>query len=228
MNAPKYAALSAAAFLVISFSVSLTKAYSKDVPSLPDPATDVRAEKGKQTAVFAGGCFWCTEAVFEPVKGVSDVVSGYAGGSKESAHYNLVSGGGTKHAEVIQIRYDPAQISYGQLLKIFFSVAHDPTTLNRQGPDHGAQYRSEIFYVHDEQKRVAEAYIQQLTAAKSFDQPIVTKISNLIAFYPAEEYHQDFVQRNPMHPYVVVNAKPKIKKLKETFPTLLKGAKAKS
>jgi len=156
------------------------------------------------------------------VKGVTSVTSGYAGGSKETAKYNLVSGGGTQHAESIEIKYDPSQITYGQLLKIFFSVAHDPTTLNRQGPDYGTQYRSHIFYLNDEQKRVAEAYVTQLTDAKSFDKPIVTKISQLPAFYPAEEYHQDFVKRNPMHPYVVVNAKPKLKKLKEQFPSLLK------
>lgn len=222
MHALRYATITTIAFLGISFSVALTKAYSKDAPSLPDPAVDVAAAKGTQTAIFAGGCFWCTEAVFEPVKGVSSVVSGYAGGSKESAKYNLVSGGGTQHAEAIEIKYDPDQITYGQLLKIFFSVAHDPTTLNRQGPDYGPQYRSHIFYVNDDQKRVAEAYVKQLTDAKSFDKPIVTKISQLPTFYAAEEYHQDFVKRNPVHPYVVVNAKPKVKKLKDNFAALLK------
>ena len=221
MHAFKYASLSAIAFLAISISVSLTRAYSKDAPVLPDPAMTAK-ENGQQTAVFAGGCFWCTEVVFEQLKGVNNVVSGYAGGTKESAHYKLVSAGGTQHAEVVQIRYDPTKISYGQLLKIFFSVAHDPTQLNRQGPDYGAQYRSAIFYVTEDQRRVAEAYIQQLTAAKSFDQPIVTKVSPLAAFYPAEEYHQDFVKRNPMHPYVVVNANPKVKKLKELYPTQLR------
>jgi len=217
----KYASLSAVAFLAISISVSLTRAYSKDAPVLPDPDMTAK-ENGQQTAVFAGGCFWCTEVVFEQLKGVNNVVSGYAGGTKESAHYKLVSAGGTQHAEVIQIRYDPTKISYGQLLKIFFSVAHDPTQLNRQGPDYGAQYRSAIFYVTEDQRRVAEAYIQQLTAAKAFDQPIVTKVGPLAAFYPAEEYHQDFVKRNPMHPYVVVNANPKVKKLKDLYPTQLK------
>ena len=221
MHALKYASLSAVAFLAISISVSLTRAYSKDAPVLPDPAMTAK-ENGQQTAVFAGGCFWCTEVVFEQLKGVNNVVSGYAGGTKESAHYKLVSAGGTQHAEVIQIRYDPTKISYGQLLKIFFSVAHDPTQLNRQGPDYGAQYRSAIFYATEDQRRVAEAYIQQLTAAKAFDQPIVTKVGPLAAFYPAEEYHQDFVKRNPMHPYVVVNANPKVKKLKDLYPTQLK------
>ena len=222
MHALRYATITTIAFLGISFSVALTKAYSKDAPTLPDPAVDEQSAKGSQTAIFAGGCFWCTEAVFEPVKRVTSVVSGYAGGSKETAKYNLVSGGGTQHAEAIEIKYDPAQISYGQLLKIFFSVAHDPTTLNRQGPDYGPQYRSHIFYVNEEQKRVAEAYVKQLTDAKSFDKPIVTKISQLPVFYAAEEYHQDFVKRNPAHPYVVVNAKPKVKKLKDNFATLLK------
>jgi peptide-methionine (S)-S-oxide reductase len=222
MHALRYATISAAAFLVISVSVNLTRAYSAGVPDLPDPAIDITDEKGPQTAVFAGGCFWCTEAVFEQLKGVTKVVSGYAGGSKESAKYNLVSSGGTQHAESIQIHYNPSQITYGQLLKVFFAVAHDPTTLNYQGPDHGYQYRSAIFYSNEEQKRVAEAYVKQLTEAKSFAKPIVTKISALPAFYPAEDYHQDFVKNNPNHPYVVVNARPKLKKLKDHFPELLK------
>jgi peptide-methionine (S)-S-oxide reductase len=222
MHALRYATISAAAILAIGLSVNLTRAYSADVPNLPDPAVDIRDEKGPQTAVFAGGCFWCTEAVFEQIKGVTKVVSGYAGGSKESAKYNLVSSGGTQHAESIQIHYNPSQITYGQLLKVFFAVAHDPTTLNYQGPDHGYQYRSAIFYSNDEQKRVAEAYVKQLTDVKAFSKPIVTKISALPAFYPAEDYHQDFVKLNPNHPYVVVNARPKLKKLKDHFPELLK------
>jgi peptide-methionine (S)-S-oxide reductase len=223
MHALRYATISAAAFLAISLSVNLTRAYSADVPNLPDPAVDIKDEKGPQTAVFAGGCFWCTEAVFEQLKGVTKVISGYAGGSKESAKYNLVSSGGTQHAESIQIHYNPAQITYGQLLKVFFAVAHDPTTLNYQGPDHGYQYRSAIFYSNEEQKRVAEAYVRQLTEAKSFSKPIVTKISALPAFYPAEDYHQDFVRLNPSHPYVMVNARPKLKKLRDHFPELLKN-----
>jgi peptide-methionine (S)-S-oxide reductase len=227
MHALRYATISAAAVLAISLSVNLTRAYSADVPNLPDPAIDIKDEKGPQTAVFAGGCFWCTEAVFEQLKGVTKVISGYAGGSKESAKYNLVSSGGTQHAESIQVHYNPSQITYGQLLKVFFAVAHDPTTLNYQGPDHGYQYRSAIFYSNEEQKRVAEAYVKQLTDAKSFGKPIVTKISALPAFYPAEDYHQDFVKLNPNHPYVVVNARPKLKKLKDHFPELLK-AKTKS
>ena len=192
--------------------------------TVPDPAIDVErpAAKAKQTAVFAGGCFWCTEAVFEQIAGVDKVISGYAGGDKKSAHYEMVSSGRTDHAESIQITFDPARISYGQLLKIFFSVAHDPTQLNMQGPDHGRQYRSAIFYTDPEQKRVAEAYIKQLDEAKVFHKPIATQVSELKAFYPAEEYHQDFVKRNPNHPYVVVNAIPKIQKTKKEFPALVK------
>jgi peptide-methionine (S)-S-oxide reductase len=191
--------------------------------SLPDPAVDVNDAKGRQTAVLAGGCFWCTEAVFEPVAGVEKVVSGYAGGKAEQAKYDLVSSGATEHAEVIEITYDPSKITYGQLLKVFFSVAHDPTQLNRQGPDYGRQYRSAIFYKDEEQKKVAEAYIKQLDAAQAFGKPIATVLSPLKGFYPAEGYHQDFVKRNPSHPYVVVNALPKIAKLKKEFPQLVKA-----
>ena len=160
--------------------------------------------------------FGVREAVFEQLKGVTKVVSGYAGGSKESAKYNLVSSGGTQHAESIQIHYNPSQITYGQLLKVFFAVAHDPTTLNYQGPDHGYQYRSAIFYSNEEQKRVAEAYVKQLTEAKSFGKPIVTKISRHPAFYPAEDYHQDFV-RLTQPSLRVVNARPKLKKAERSL-----------
>lgn len=189
---------------------------------LPDPASDVQAGKGDQTAVFAGGCFWCTEAVFEQLAGVKKVVSGYAGGTKETAHYRTVSEGRTDHAESIQVTFDPSKITYGQLLKIFFSVAHDPTQSNRQGPDYGKQYRSAIFYENEEQKKVAEAYVKQLGEAKSFDKPIATVVSQLKGFYPAEDYHQDFVQHNPQHPYVLANAIPKIQKTRKAFPELLK------
>lgn len=192
--------------------------------SFPNPATDEKAPAGKkETAVLAGGCFWGVEAVFESLKGVSDVVSGYAGGSKSTAIYDVVSTGRTGHAESVQITFDPSQITYGQLLKVYFAVAHDPTELNRQGPDTGTQYRSSIFYTNEEQKRVAEAYIQQLTAAKIFHKPIVTKIVPLQAFYPAEEYHQNFIARNPKYPYVVYNDLPKLKNLKEQFPELVKN-----
>lgn len=191
---------------------------------LPDPIVGAErsASSGKETAVLAGGCFWCTEAVMEELAGVEKVVSGYAGGSAQTANYKQVSAGQTDHAEVIEITYDPAKISYGELLQVFFGVAHDPTQLNRQGPDWGRQYRSAIFARGAEQKRIAEAYIRQLTDAKVFKKPIVTEVSLLTKFYPAEAYHQDFVKRNPRHPYVVVNALPKLRKLKKEFSELVK------
>ena len=189
----------------------------------PDPAVDPKpAAAGPQTAVLAGGCFWGVEAVFERLTGVSNVVSGFAGGSKATAHYEVVSSGTTGHAESVQITYDPSQISYGQLLKVFFAVAHDPTELNRQGPDEGTQYRSSIFYATPEQKTVAEAYIQQLNAAKIFKHPIATTVVPLQGFYPAEAYHQHFLDRNPSLPYIVYNDLPKLDHLKKEFPELLK------
>ena len=190
----------------------------------PDPAQDVKATgAGMQTAVLAGGCFWGVEGVFERLNGVSDVVSGYAGGSKSSASYEVVSTGATGHAESVKITYDPNRISYGQLLKIFFAIAHDPTELNRQGPDEGTQYRSSIFYVNEEQKQVATAYIKQLTDAKIFRTPIVTTVVPLEAFYPAEAYHQNFLVRNPTYPYIVYNDLPKVKHLEQEFPTMVKA-----
>jgi peptide-methionine (S)-S-oxide reductase len=194
--------------------------------SLPSPSVDEsRAARKTETAVFAGGCFWGVEAVFDAVKGVSEAVAGYAGGSKANAHYEIVSTGTTGHAESVQVTYDPSQVSYGQLLKIYFSVAHDPTQLNRQGPDEGTQYRSEIFYTSDEQKRVAEAYIQQLTAAKAFSRPIVTKVAPLQAFYPAEDYHQKYVLHHPNQPYVAQNDLPKLSRLHAELPEFVKGGK---
>ena len=178
------------------------------------------AVKNEQVSVFAGGCFWGVEAVFERVKGVLRATSGYAGGSATSPSYEQVSTGNTGHAESVQVVFDPTQISYGKLMQIFFSVAHDPTQLNRQGPDHGTQYRSAIFYTSDEQKREAEAYVAQLTKAKTFPGPIVTEISPLRAFYPAEDYHQHFYDRNPMYPYIVINDRPKVQALKRQFPEL--------
>jgi peptide-methionine (S)-S-oxide reductase len=184
--------------------------------TIPSPA------KNKDTAVLAAGCFWGVEAVFESLKGVSDVVSGYAGGSKSTAHYEIVSLGQTGHAESVKITFNPSQITFDQLLKVFFAVAHNPTELNRQGPDTGTQYRSAIFYTSEDQKRMAEAYIQQLTQAKAFPQPIVTQIVPLQGFYPAEDYHQNFIARNPTYPYVVYNDLPKLRHLREQFPDLLK------
>jgi peptide-methionine (S)-S-oxide reductase len=200
--------------------------FTLSAANLPDPAADEsRSEKKSETAVFAGGCFWGVEAVFDAVKGVSDAVAGYAGGSKANAHYEIVSTGTTGHAESVQITFDPSQVSFGQLLKIYFSVAHDPTELNRQGPDEGTQYRSEIFYTSDEQKRIGEAYIQQLNAAKVFRKPIVTKVAPLQEFYRAEDYHQDYVAHNPHQPYVAYNDLPKLTNLRAEFPQMCKGGK---
>jgi peptide-methionine (S)-S-oxide reductase len=190
----------------------------------PDPVQDIKvaAAGTQQTAVLAGGCFWGVEAVFEQLAGVSDVVSGYAGGSSATAHYQVVSTGTTGHAESVKITFDPARISYGQLLKIFFEIAHDPTELNRQGPDEGTQYRSAIFYETPEQKTVAEAYIQQLEAARVFPRHIVTQVVPLQGFYPAEAYHQNFLDNNPTYPYIVYNDLPKLAHLKKQFPEMLK------
>lgn len=193
--------------------------------TFPEPAKDVKPATGKQTAVLAGGCFWCTEAVFEIMDGVEDVVSGYTGGTKETAKYDIVSTGRTGHAEAILITYDPAKTSYGQLLKIFFSVAHDPTTLNRQGPDVGPQYRSAIFYLDEEQKQVAEAYIKQLDEAHVFRSPIVTQIAPFEKFYTAEGYHQDYAARNPQNRYIVAISDPKVEKLKKLFPGCVRKRK---
>lgn len=191
----------------------------------PDPALDVKPRAGKQTAVLAGGCFWCTEAVFEIIEGVDDVISGYAGGTKETAKYDIVSTGRTGHAESVLITFDPKKTSYGQLLKIFFSVAHDPTTLNRQGNDVGPQYRSVIFYADDEQKRVAEAYIKQLNEAHVLAQPIVTQIVPLEKFYSAEAYHQDYARGNRANPYIVHVSDPKVEKLKKLYPGCVRKRK---
>jgi len=192
--------------------------------AFPDPIRDLPApaDGSPQTAVLAGGCFWCTEAVFEQVEGVLDVVSGYAGGEARTARYELVSTGRTGHAEAVRITYDPRKISYGQLLKIFFAVAHDPTQLNRQGPDVGPQYRSAIFYASEEERRVAEEYIRQLEQARIFPKPIVTRLEPLKGFYPAEEYHQDFARRNPVHPYILAESAPKVRKLEKTFPACVR------
>jgi peptide-methionine (S)-S-oxide reductase len=188
---------------------------------LPAPAVDISATsvKGPQSAVFAGGCFWGVEAVFRHVKGVSQAVSGYAGGAMK-ADYEEVSTGTTGHAESVQVTYDPTQVSYGELLRVFFSVAHDPTQLNRQGPDHGTQYRSVIFVRDDEQKRVALAYIEQLRKAKVFTEPIVTEVTPLPMFYPAEGYHQNYLALHRTQPYIVMFDLPKLAQLKQQFPDL--------
>jgi peptide-methionine (S)-S-oxide reductase len=182
----------------------------------PDPIVDapLAAQAGQRQAVLAGGCFWCVEAVYKDLDGVTSVESGYAGGSADTADYETVSTGSTNHAESVEVRYDPSRISYGQILKVFFSIAHDPTQLNRQGPDTGRQYRSAIFYADDEQKRIAQGYIDQLNKAHVFDRPIVTEVVPLEAFYQAETYHQDYAARNPLNPYIVFNAQPKVRKLR--------------
>ena len=195
---------------------------STQAAPLPAPASDIPAAsvKGPQTAVFAGGCFWGVEAVFRHVKGVTAAVSGYAGGMIVNPTYQQVGMGRSGHAEAVEVTYDPARVSYGDLLAVFFSVAHDPTQLNRQGPDYGTQYRSAIFYVNDDQKRVAEAYVAQLDKAKAFPAPIVTQIAKLPAFWPAEDYHQNYLALHPTQPYIVYNDLPKLAALQKEWPTL--------
>jgi peptide-methionine (S)-S-oxide reductase len=195
---------------------------SSSAVKLPNPAADepLSKSKGAQTVVLSGGCFWGIQAVFEHVKGVSSVTAGYSGGSASTAQYETVSTGRTGHAESVRIVYDPSQVSYGQLLKVFFSVAHDPTELNRQGPDEGTQYRSAIFYANDDQRRIAQAYIDQLNRAQAFGRPIVTQIVALQGFYPAEAYHQDYAEHHPSEPYIAINDLPKLEHLKQTLPEL--------
>ena len=190
---------------------------------LPDYVGDQpKAAASQATAVFAGGCFWGVDAVFKHTKGVSNVVSGYAGGSAATAQYSTVGTGTTGHAESVQVTYDPTKVSYAELLKVFFQVAHDPTQLNRQGPDVGTQYRSAIFYADDQQKEIAKRYIDQLNQAKVFGKPIVTQVTALEKFYPAEAYHQNYLALHPNEPYIVYNDLPKVAQLKKDFPTLYK------
>jgi peptide-methionine (S)-S-oxide reductase len=205
---------------------------AEDAVVIPAPSVDVQAADGIQSAVIAGGCFWGVQGVFQHTAGVVNAVSGYAGGNKASADYQMVSTGSTGHAESVEIKYDPKRISYGKILQIFFSVAHDPTQLNRQGPDSGTQYRSAIFTTSDEQKKVADAYIAQLNAAKVYKKPIVTKVGPLEGFYPAEAYHQDYLTLHPTQPYIAYNDIPKVENLKRLFaanylekPTLVSSAK---
>jgi peptide-methionine (S)-S-oxide reductase len=199
-------------------------ARSPEIPKIPIPAPAVDASLAattrQQTAVFAGGCFWGVQGVFEHIKGVSSATSGYAGGYVNAPSYETVSMGVTGHAETVSVVYDSSKLTYGQLLMVFFSVAHDPTQWNRQGPDTGSQYRSEIFYTSEEQKRIAQAYIAQLEAAKAYSRPIVTKVEPFQAFYPAEAYHQDYLKNNPDNPYIIYNDLPKLENLKKTFPNL--------
>jgi peptide-methionine (S)-S-oxide reductase len=223
------AAIGALAITAVVIGPSLA---AEDAVIIPAPTTDVKASTGIQTVVVAGGCFWGVQGVFQHTAGIVNAVSGYAGGSKSTADYSTVSTGTTGHAESVEIKYDPNKISYGKILQIFFSVAHDPTQLNRQGPDSGTQYRSAIFTTSDEQTKIADAYIAQLNAAKVYKKPIVTKVGPLEGFYPAEAYHQDYLTLHPNQPYIAYNDIPKVENLKKIFaenyiekPTLVSSAK---
>ena len=210
---------------VVLIAARLTGVAHSAAPSvaLPAPAFDDRfTAPGLDTAYFAGGCFWGIEGVYEHVKGVQSAVSGYSGGSASTANYEQVTSGDTGHAETVQVIYDPAQVSYGKLLHIFFSVAHDPTQLNRQGPDRGTQYRSAIFFNSADQQQIAQRYIAQLAASKFFPKPIVTELVKLTAFYPAEAYHQDYMVHHPNQPYIVIHDAPKVAALKKNFASLYK------
>ncbi len=212
------------ALLISTLACNVVNADKSTAIVSETPAKVVSAqpttEKGVQTAVFAGGCFWGLEAVFEHIKGVNDVVSGYSGGDAQTADYEIVSTGTTGHAEAVKVTYDSSKVSYEQLLKVFFSVAHDPTELNRQGPDTGTQYRSVIFYNSDEQKRAAQSYIDELSKEKVFSRPVVTQVVPLKDFYKAEDYHQNYLDNNPNQPYIVINDKPKVENLQKQFPDL--------
>jgi peptide-methionine (S)-S-oxide reductase len=216
----KIALLFAMAALVAA--IACTRAKAGGPAALPAPAVDepLAQAKGQETAVLSGGCFWGIQAVFQHVKGVTTATSGYAGGDASTAHYEIVSSGATGHAESVSITYDPSQITYGQLLRVFFSVAHDPTQVNRQGPDEGTQYRSMISYANADQKRIADAYIDQLNKAKVFSRPIATQVVALKAFYPAESYHQDYATHHPNDPYIMFNDAPKVAHLEKQFPEL--------
>jgi peptide-methionine (S)-S-oxide reductase len=225
-------ALGAAAIgaLVIAGFVAMPSRAAEDAVKIPPPAADATGSDGIQTAVLSGGCFWGVQGVFQHTAGVTSAVSGYAGGSQMTATYDQVSSGTTGHAESVQVKYDPRKISYGKILQIFFSVVHDPTQLNRQGPDSGTQYRSAIFTTSDDQKKVADAYIAQLNAAKVYGKPIVTKVGTLQGFFPAEAYHQDYLTLHPNQPYIAYNDLPKVENLKKMFadnyiekPTLVRA-----
>ena len=220
MSKAKKKGMTALALLGSALLAMFALVASGEEPRLvPAPAFDAPKQQGElQTAVLAGGCFWGVEGVYEHVKGVRSVESGYSGGRREDAHYDIVSSGSTQHAESVRIVFDPAELSYGEILRIFFSVVHDPTTLNRQGPDAGTQYRSAIFVADGMQRDIATKYIAQLAAGKVFASPIVTRVDSFKAFYPAEPYHQDFLERNPTYPYIVFNDLPKVRNLKKLFP----------
>ena len=222
-------AVALSVWVLFSGSAAAEKAVKLPAPALDTPATAAGTSASRETAVFAGGCFWGVQAVFQHTQGVLNAVSGYAGGEKATASYSMIGSGRTGHAEAVHITYDPKQVSYGKLLQIYFSVAHDPTTLNRQGPDAGTQYRSAIFYQDASQKQVAERYIAQLDAAKVFPGKIVTQLTPLaqpLAFYPAEDYHQDYATLNPNQPYIARFDLPKIANLKTMLPELYRDKPA--
>lgn len=221
MRRPALHLIPLAAMLAMAISACQPVSAASEV-ALPAPTVDAPKTIGAndQVAVFAGGCFWGIEGVFDHVKGVRKATAGYSGGAADTAQYETVSSGTTGHAESVRVQFDPSKVSYGQLLQVFFSVALDPTELNRQGPDSGTQYRSALFYATPEQKRVADAYIAQLSAAKAFPGPIVTQVVPLQAFYPAESYHQHYLQLHPENPYIVINDAPKVAHLKQLFPTM--------
>ena len=218
----KYRFVAISLLLAMLAALILSLHASEKAVTLPATAVDEKpaATSSKETLVLAGGCFWGVQAVFQHVKGVISATSGYSGGASNTAEYEIVSTGGTGHAESVKVVYDPSKITYGQLLQVFFSVALDPTELNRQGPDEGTQYRSVIFYGNDEQKRIAESYIAQLNQAKAFPRPIVTQVVPLKGFYPAEGYHQDYATLHPDNPYIRYNDLPKVAHLQQQFPSL--------
>lgn len=210
--------------VVLTLALSTGAVAAEQAVVLPPPALDNPRSAGPlQTAVLAGGCFWGVQGVFQRLKGVRQTVAGYSGGEAGTAKYETVSSGGTGHAESVLIAFDPQEVSYGEILQVFFSVVHDPTQLNRQGPDTGTQYRSEIFYTSDRQKEIATAYIAQLEKARSFPRPIVTRVDPMKGFFAAEAYHQDFLLKHPTHPYIVVNDLPKVRHFQQTFPALYRG-----
>ena len=222
--------LLAVAVVGVIGQVSAFSLGGEDAVAIPPPTLDEVTQAHSETAVFAGGCFWGVQGVYQHVKGVQKAVSGYAGGAANTAEYERVSGGDTGHAESVQVTFDPTQVSYGDLLQIYFSVAHNPTELNRQGPDSGTQYRSALFPINADQQKVAQAYITQLDAAHAFSKPIVTKLESYNGFYPAEDYHQDFLTEHPSYPYIAINDMPKVANLKQMFaeryqekPVLVKG-----
>ncbi len=220
MKIPMWSYVAVLGFGLAVFALAPGRSSAESATVVPAPTVDEKTSAATETAVFAGGCFWGVQGVFQHVEGVKNAVSGYAGGTKENAEYEKVGSGRTGHAESVKVTYDPQKISYGRLLQIYFSVAHDPTELNRQGPDTGTQYRSTIFPANDDQAKVAKAYIDQLNAANAYGKKLATTIEPGKAFYPAEAYHQDYLTLNPRQPYIVYNDLPKIEALKKMFPAV--------